>query len=466
MEFPIHGPVPIMLAPERARDVPASQNSACARIFPLKGRSSTIVGWAAAVLLLSGVFGGDRLVAGHPAQAGGIKGTVKDPTGLAIVNAKVSLNGDAGIAPSPTITSANGQYEIRSLLPATYVVCAEAAGYQESRREGIAVTADEMTVVDFTLTPVAAAPVKSGPVKAGTNGSGCQQGFFDNSEMKAAGFSGSVDPSGYSASAAARTRSSLLEGATDLRKNAVPQDRDQSDSAAGHEVQGDHSARLQEYERTFQADPSEQHRYDLGVELLLHGDLASSLQLFKEGVANNPRSAKLWIGLGVVLYSGGHAEDAVRAFLSATDLNPADPRPYLFLGKAYGISNNLSAEVNARLNRWVQLEPRNSRAYYYCALSLWEGKGNAGGDQGMGKIESLLKESVSLDPTFPLAHFQLGNLYSAANRLPEAIGEYQRAVALKSDWADAHYRLGEAYIRAGDKELGQQQLAKLPRPAE
>jgi Flp pilus assembly protein TadD len=409
--------------------------------------------------VLFGVFAGERLVTGYPAQEGGIKGSVKDATGRHVSNATVTLNRGVGIVFPPAKTSANGQYEIRSLLPATYVACAEAAGYQESRQEGIVVTADEMTAVDFTLTPAAAFPVKAGPVTAGSRGSGCQQGFFDDSEMKAAGFGGSVDPSGYSASAEAQTRSSLMEGATELRKEANSAARGQSAPADGHQSEGDDDMGLEQHQRTFQADPSEQHRYDLGIERLLHGDIASALELFKEGVANNPRSAKLRIGLGIALYSGGHAEDAVRAFLSATDLNPADPRPYLFLGKAYGISNDLSAEVNSRLNRWIQLEPRNSRAYYYYALSLWKGKGKVGWDHDTGKIESLLKESALLDPTFPFAHFQLGNLYSEANRLPEAIAEYQRAVTLKSDWADTHYRLGQAYIRAGDKELGQQQLA-------
>lgn len=418
----------------------------------------TLTGLAITVLVLFGVFAGERLVTGYPAPEGGIKGSVKDSKGQPVVNATVTLNRGVGNVSPHATTSAGGQYEIKSLLPATYLICVEATGYQESRREGVVVTADEITVVDFTLTPAAASPLKAGPETVGGRSSVCQQGFFDDAELQAAGFSGSVDPSGYSASAEAQTRGSLLEGATDLRKEANSVARGQAAPSDGPRSKGSEDVGLEQYQRVFQTDPSEQHRYDLGVELLLHGDIASALELFKEGVANNPHSAKLWVGLGIALYSGGHAEDAVNAFLSATDLNPADPRPYLFLGKAYDISNNLSAEVNSRLNRWVVLAPQDSRAYYYYALSLWKGEGRAGWDQDMRKIESLLRKSTSLDPTFPLAHFHLGNLYSEANRLPEAIAEYQRAVTLRSDWADAHYRLGQAYIRAGDKKSGQEEL--------
>jgi tetratricopeptide (TPR) repeat protein len=340
-------------------------------------------------------------------------------------------------------------------LPGAYVVCAEAAGYQESKQEGIMVTANAMTVVDFSLTPAETAATKQRSASAKTAVSGCQSGFLDNSGMKAAGFSGSTDPSGYSAAADAQTRGSLMEGAADLRKRA---NTPETASAADLRSHGDRSVALQEYDRSFQIEASEENRYNLGLELLLQGNVASALKLFQEGVAGNSQSARLWIGLGIALYSSGHSDDAVRAFLSATDLNPTDPQPYLFLGKAYGISNNLTAEVNTRLNQWIQLEPENARAYYYDALSLWKGKGRADLDEDMRRIESLFKKSVSLDPTFPFPHLELGNLFSQENRLPEAIAEYRESVRLKPDLADAHYHLGQVYLRTGQKELGQQQM--------
>jgi cytochrome c-type biogenesis protein CcmH/NrfG len=399
---------------------------------------------------------GGRLVAGHAAQSGGIEGTVKDANGRPLSNAKVTLNRGDGITPPSTATTApNGRYEIRSHLPGVYVVCAEAAGYQESHREGIMVTADAMTVVDFTLTPAKTAPAKQRSASAETTVSGCQRGFLDNSGMKAAGYSGSTDPSGYSAAADAQTRGSLMEGATDLRKRANTPETAPAADPRSHE---DRSVALQEYERAFQIEPSEENRYNWGLELLLQGEVASALRLFKEGVAGNSQSARLWIGLGIALYSSGHADDAVRAFLSATDLNPTDPHPYLFLGKAYGISNNLTAEVNTRLNRWIELEPGNARAYYYDALSLWKGQGRADLNEDMKRIEALFEKSALLDPTFPLPHLQLGNLFSQENRLPEAIAEYRESVRLKPDLADAHYHLGQVYLRTGQKELGQQQM--------
>lgn len=560
MKFPPPGSPSIKHAGQYGRFVPAG-NSEARVTTPCRGAGFlSIARWAALPLFLFVAVAGGRLVAGHPAQGGGIKGTVKDPTGRPVSNAKVTLNrGDGIVSPGSVTTPANGRYEITLPLPGAYVVCAEAPGYQESQREGIVVTADAMTVLDFTLTRAQTSPAKQGTASAETTGSGCQKGFFDNSGMKAAGFSGSVDPSGYSASAGAQTRGSLMEGAVDLRKQANAPSRDERipaasdlnstpalaesrlrqlqeadpkgfqanhrlgefyweagkgasaipfletarrdnpadydndyllarayaenrrlpearsliaetmalrDTAELHnllaqvaESQGERNVALKEYERTFQMAPSEDNRYDWGLELLLAGDPASALKLFQEGVALNPQSARLWIGLGIALYCGGHSEDAVSAFLHATDLNPADPRPYLFLGKAYDLSNNSAAAVNSRLSQWIQLEPQNAQAYYYGALSLWKGKRNSGLVQDRGEIESLLKESALLDPIFPLAHLQLANLYMEENRILEANGEYQNALRLKPDLAEAHYRLGQAFLRTGQKELGQQQMA-------
>jgi tetratricopeptide (TPR) repeat protein len=65
---------------------------------------------------------------------------------------------------------------------------------------------------------------------------------------------------------------------------------------------------------------------------------------------------------------------------------------------------------------------------------------------------------MALDPNYPEAHLQMGNLYSAQNKYKDAIPEYVRARELNPDLADAYYRLGQAYVRTGEKELAQQQF--------
>ena len=47
----------------------------------------------------------------------------------------------------------------------------------------------------------------------------------------------------------------------------------------------------------------------------------------------------------MALYSRGKYDEAVKALLAAADLNPADPRCYLFLSKAYDSSPNQADET-------------------------------------------------------------------------------------------------------------------------
>jgi tetratricopeptide (TPR) repeat protein len=70
----------------------------------------------------------------------------------------------------------------------------------------------------------------------------------------------------------------------------------------------------------------------------------------------------------------------------------------------------------------------------------------------------LLKTSIELDPKFPEAHLQLGNLYSEQKRYSDAAPHYERALAVNADLADAHYRLGQAYVHLGKRDDAQKQM--------
>ena len=213
-----------------------------------------------------------------------------------------------------------------------------------------------------------------------------------------------------------------------------------------------------EYEIAAHQDPSESNLFDWASELLLHRTLDPAVKVFQEAAERYPKSPRLLIGLGMALYTRGNYDDAVQALLMGADLNPSDARCYLFLSKAYDSSPGQAAEVIQRFRRFSDLEPGNAKAFYYYAMSLWKGKRAEDADLDLHQIESLLKKSTALDPKFPEAHLQLGNLYSAQNKYAEAIPEYIRARELNPDLADAYYRLGQAYVRTGEKDRAQEQF--------
>jgi tetratricopeptide (TPR) repeat protein len=91
-------------------------------------------------------------------------------------------------------------------------------------------------------------------------------------------------------------------------------------------------------------------------------------------------------------------------------------------------------------------------------MSLWKGKRTQDAGQSLDQIQALLTSAVALDPSFAEAHFQLGNLYSDQKKYADAIPEYLNAIQHKAELADAHYRLGQAYVRTGAKDRAQEQF--------
>jgi tetratricopeptide (TPR) repeat protein len=225
------------------------------------------------------------------------------------------------------------------------------------------------------------------------------------------------------------------------------------------EKNGEFVAAANEYETAAHMEPSEQNLFDWGSEFLLHRTYEPAIDVFQQATLRYPNSPRLFTGLGMALYSRGKYDEAVKALLTAADLNPADPRPYLFLSKAYESSPNQADDVIQRFRRFAELQPRNALAIYYYVMSLWKGKRAEDPGFDLGQIESLLQKVVTLDPAMPEAHVQLGNLYADQHQYAKSIPEYQRALELNANLPDAHYRLGQDYVHTGQKERAQEEFA-------
>ena len=99
------------------------------------------------------------------------------------------------------------------------------------------------------------------------------------------------------------------------------------------------------------------------------------------------------------------------------------------------------------------------RSYYY-AMSLWKGKRaeDPGFDLQADRVAAAEGRSHWIRQ-LPEAHVQLGNLYADQHQYAKSIPEYQRALELNPNLPDAHYRLGQDYVHAGQKDRAQQEFA-------
>jgi tetratricopeptide (TPR) repeat protein len=221
---------------------------------------------------------------------------------------------------------------------------------------------------------------------------------------------------------------------------------------------GDPLDSVKEYQRAAEIDASEPDLFAWGAELLLHNAIEPAGEVFSKGNRLYPRSARMLIGLGVALYSRGSYDQAAECLYHASDLNPNDPDPYLFLGKMQSLGIVQSADLVGKLRRFAQLQPENALSNYYYALGLWQRRQQSAEASDLAEVESLLQKVVRLDPKLGAAYLQLGILYAERRDFPKAIIAYQNAMEASPELEQAHFRLAQAYARSGDKLKAQQQI--------
>src|SRR5437868_2362258 len=79
---------------------------------------------------------------------GSIFGTLTDPSGAAIPNAKVTVTSATKSTSFATTTNADGNYSVTHLIPDTYNVRAESSGFKAFETKNIPVSADAAARVD------------------------------------------------------------------------------------------------------------------------------------------------------------------------------------------------------------------------------------------------------------------------------------------------------------------------------
>jgi tetratricopeptide (TPR) repeat protein len=221
---------------------------------------------------------------------------------------------------------------------------------------------------------------------------------------------------------------------------------------------GDPLAAVHEYEQAVRLDPSEQNYFEWGSELLFHRAVWQAKEVFERGVKAYPKSARMLTALGAALFAGALYDEAALRLCDASDLNPTDAEPYIFMGKIEIAAPSPLACAEQKLARFLKLQPGNPLASYFYAMTVWKQQGPSVDQQTVQKIVSLLTKAVAIDPKSADAYLQLGNLYSSQRNYPVAIDFYTKAIGANPQLSEAHYRLALAYDRVGNQAEARQEF--------
>ena len=229
------------------------------------------------------------------------------------------------------------------------------------------------------------------------------------------------------------------------------------DSADNHrlaaeidEKLGDPLAAVHEFERAARSEPSEQNYFAWGSELLLHRAVWQARDVFEKGALAYPKSARMLAALGTALFAGARYDEAAARLCAASDLDPSDTEPYLFMGKAEMAAPAPLACIEQRLERFVTLQPNNSLANYFDAMAILKQHEQSPDPQALQHAETLFTNAVKTDSKCADAYLQLGIIFSSRHDLEKAANYYTKAIEADPQLGDAHYRLAVTYDRLGE----------------
>ena len=313
----------------------------------------------------------------------------------------------------------------------------------------------------------------SAPNQASSESSIAPQ-FYDEPQFTVAGVTDASQMGGHGSDSVRRSTEALTKETVSLAPNAgatettdekelraalekTPEDANLHHALAdAEEKRGDALAAVKEYQRAAELNPNEINLFDWGAELLLHRAYEPAAQVFGKGRRLFPKSVRMAVGLGVAAYALGSNELAAQRLCEASDLDPADARPYMFLGKLQGVDSAGVPGVVERLARFARLQPDNAWASYYYALALWRGKETQEG--ASARVKGLLEKALRVDPKLGLAYLQLGVMRVEEKDYRGAVEEYRKALEVDPEMEEAHFRLANAYRMKGEADKARVEL--------
>jgi tetratricopeptide (TPR) repeat protein len=425
-----------------------------------------------------------------------VQGTIRDTSGkpVAVVTVRLEENGNSTNV--ETKTNAAGAFVLSAGHAGTYTVRAQKTGWRDAIIESLVLSLGDQKHLDLILLTLQSTnPDPSVPSQSAQGSPGAME-FEDEPNFTVAGVTDWSNLGLHGSAASSRTSESLAKETLTLKssepekapasasekryqvalayreKGDFTRAREQvrkalasADDAEGHRLLGELDERLnepldavREYERAARMNPSEQNYFEWGTELLLHKAAEPAAEIFARGSNAHPKSARMLTGLGAALYSTGSWEEAARRLCEASDLDPTDQAPYLFLGKIEKTTPAPLVCSEQRLARFAQQQPGNALANFYYAISLWKREKTSENRDDLKQIETLLEKSVAIDPKLDEAYLQLGVLHFAQGNSAQAIDDYKKAIDVNPQLAEAHRQLGFAFQRMGQKEQAGQEF--------
>lgn len=179
---------------------------------------------------------------------------------------------------------------------------------------------------------------------------------------------------------------------------------------------------------------------ELGTAYYKKGEYAKAVESLKKAStadANNSEAVQL---LGLSYYLGGHPAEAIPLLEKVQAWYPrANVDASYILGICY-IQTKDYPHARGAFAKMFDVPADSAASYLFTARMLLR--------QEFDPVaEEYAQKAATLDPNLPLVHFLLGELFLYKSRVPEAVAEFKKELAINPAHAATYYKLADAYSR-------------------
>lgn len=201
------------------------------------------------------------------------------------------------------------------------------------------------------------------------------------------------------------------------------------------------------------------YNYRFGVQCLNQGNIPAAIMSLQKSLAVKTDNAEAWNALGLAHFMGKQYKDALAAFSSALQYNPAFTDVHNNIGMVYsdmGVYDKAKLEYNKVLEDLVY--PKPEAAYFNLAVvTLAE-----------GDLDATLKYcrlALNMNPRFSRVYIVIGQVHEKKNDLREAIANYRVGVQVDPDQVELNFNLGLALFKTKRYEEARDLFEKVVRLA-
>lgn len=201
------------------------------------------------------------------------------------------------------------------------------------------------------------------------------------------------------------------------------------------------------------------YHFQMGLSFLGESNVTGALVEFTEAEKIDPDNHELQNYLGIVYYRKKKLDISEQKYLRAIALKPD-----------YSDARNNLAVTYLEMKRWddaiYQLKLVTEDIFYQNQSAAGINLGLAFFNKGdYAKAMAILRPLAAAYPLDPMIRYNIGKIYYATDKIDLAILEYKKAIELYADYMQAHFSLGQATMKRGDKKAATKHFNEVVRIA-